>query len=460
MYNCECGNGNIPNNHTNAFVDLNGVPYLLAEYLDRNTFQQMDRSLIRSEINIDSSNAMRAVVDINIDDIGKRATDGYPAIIGNDTKLKNLLKMISANSELMDHQLRVLRRGMVVSVNYQLENYRTGQVIRSMNEKFRIIDRNYFVDINPRNINDNAIIVNFCNTMVSTVNEFTHGRDPMMLRITNIQMSYEVAKESANAYSIPVNNNDMYQYHKDMQNRQFIPGYTHNGYDSNTVLPSSWSMFNRFYRFDNNAKDIIIHDHEINHPMTKTALIPCGIVHVNRTFKINPGHRIIFKFCIWKNDVTVVNNTREIARCLGAQILNYPSHDNSCNHHNHNHCMNLDYETMIHILNENKSMEYKQNLIIGELHDKISSLTDLVQSLIPPATDNPDDGNDNDNNETSNECNCDESHEELEEKIDEIDNDVNELQDAVNAIPDVVPISSDAIKEIVAENSQPLDVTS
>ena len=96
MHNCECMNQNA-NGHVNAFIDLNGIPYLLAEYLDRNNFQQIDRSQIKSEIIVDQSESMRAVIDVSIDDIGKRASDGYPAIIGNTTKHTNLLKMISDN---------------------------------------------------------------------------------------------------------------------------------------------------------------------------------------------------------------------------------------------------------------------------------------------------------------------------------------------------------------------------
>ena len=349
MHNCECVNQNA-NGHVNAFIDLNGIPYLLAEYLDRNNFQQIDRSQIKSEIIVDQSESMRAVIDVSIDDIGKRASDGYPAIIGNTTKHTNLLKMISDNCEIMDHQFNVLRRGIVIRVDYQLENYRTGQVIRSMTESFKIMDRNYFLDINPRNADDNAIIVNFCNTMVSTINEFTHGRDPMMMRITNIHMSYEMVKQSpkmprikqslmgsSNPCMLPTNyglEKDMYRYHDMMQNRHFMPGWDPNSFvpeDPTMIMPSTWSMFNRFYRFDSNASDIVIHGQEVNNPMTKVALIPCGVVRVNRTFMINPGHRIIFKFCIWKNDLTVINDTTQVAQCLRAPMVNDPSYGSNCN---------------------------------------------------------------------------------------------------------------------------------
>ena len=479
MHNYEC-NDNM-NKHVNAFVDLNGIPYLLAEYLDNRNFQQIDRSQLKSEIIVDQSESMRAIVDISVDDIGRRASDNYPAILGNTTKYSKLLKMVSDNCELLNHKFNVLRRGIVIRVDYQLENYRTGTVIRSMNESFRILDRNYFLEINPRNTNDNAIIVNFCNTMVSTINEFTHGRDPMILRITNIHMSYEMVKESPkmprikqsmmgnyDCYNPNVYNmeNDIYNYHKATQNQHFMPGN-----DNNSILPPTWSMFNRFYRFDNCTGDIVIHGQEINDPMTQVALIPCGMIRVNRTFAINPGHRIIFKFCIWKNDVTIVNNATQVIQCLKEPFVNNPSYgfnpDEYCKppvhqHHNiqcnHNH--SNDYDKLLKMVNDSKKMDYKQNQVLGQLSDQISKLSDLVNSLIPPTVppEEPpveEPGDDETNNSCCIDCtNCDEAHEELEDKLEEMDIDVTNLQIAVDAIPDIIPISSDIIKEIVAENSQ------
>ena len=496
MYNYEYGcNANV---HTNAFVDLNGIPYLLAEYLDRSNFQQIDRSQLKSEIIVDQSEAMRAIIDVSIDDIGKRASDGYPAILGNTTKQMKLLKMISDNCEIMNHQLNVFRRGIVITVNYQVENANTGQVIKTMSEQFRITDRSYFLDINPRNTDDNAIIVNFCNTIVSTINDTTHGRDPMLMRITTINMAYEMVKDSpkmprikqsitgpSNVQHLPTHyglENDIYQYHKMMQNHHVMPGYNPNNFvpeDPNLILPPTWSMFNRFYRFDNYGKDIIIHGQEVNDPMTKVALIPCGTVRVNRTFMINPGHRIIFKFCIWKNDVTVVNDTTQVAQCLKAPVLNDPNygmppvHNHNkqhcfiepTDHHHHEHYINPDYETVIRMLNERKHMDRRQNQVINELCEKVANLANIVQSLLPPVTEpepepelppeeipeNPDTGDEGANGDDHN---CDEVHEELEEKLEEIDNEVSNLQVAMDAIPDVVPISNDDIKEIVEESSQ------
>ena len=522
MYNYGCENNT--NVHTNAFVDLNGIPFLLAEYLDRRNFQQIDRSQIKSSIFVDQSESMRAIVDISIDDIGKRCSDGYPAILGNNTKQMNLLKMISDNCEIIDHQLNVLRRGIVITVNYQLENKRTGQVIRTMSEKFKILDRSYFLDINPRNTDDNAIIVNFSNTIVSTINDATHGRDPMIMRITNINLSYEMVKDSpkmprvkqslmgnSNIPQLPSNyglENNIYRYLDMMQNRHVMPGYDPNSYipeDPNLIMPPTWSMFNRFYRFDNNGKDIIIHGQEINDPITKVALVPCGTVHVNRTFMINPGHRIIFKFCIWKNDVTVVNDTTQVAQCLKAPILNDPGignhnnyhHNDYCNNHNNNyiepnnyhqnhhdyhdhinhdpygHHINPDYQNIIRMLSDSKNIERRQNRMINQLNNKLIELSKIVQTLVPSSPDEePENGDTGENGDIGDVdtgdtgengdicdtpgCDCNEIHEELEEKIEEIDNDVTNLQVAVDAIPDVVPISNEVIKEIVEQNSHEL----
>ena len=313
-----------PPQHTNVFVDLNGVPYLLAEYLDRTQFRHIDRSIIRNDIFIDQSESMRAIVDINIDNIGRR-TDGFPKVQGNITKQGRLLTMIRRHFIRLNGRLDVLRRGVIVRVNYQLENLRTGQVIRSTSENLRIRDRNYFIDINPRDINNNAIIVNFLDTLVSSINQFTHGRERMQLRITSIQLFYEELSRRQdrvspshdilfdNHFSHRWHHHNRFQPHHDFHN---LPFEEHLNFH-----PPSWMMFNRFYRFDNMGRDIILHKHEINDRMNRVRLVPCGTVNVNRAFIINPGHRIVFKISIWSNDVTSFHNTQRIAKALGAQHL-------------------------------------------------------------------------------------------------------------------------------------------
>lgn len=369
--------------HVNGFIDMNGVPYLLAEYLDKEGFMQVDRSAIRSDIFVDTSDAMRAVVDISIDDIGRRCSDSYLSIMGNHTKYMNLLDMISRYKDQFNHQLPVLRRGIIVRINYQVEHYGTGRVIRKTNEDIRITDKNYFVDINPKNIEDNGIICNFEQSAISTISEFTHGRDKMVLRITNIELFYEWVKNGIKGPHIKPttafsdNPNGMfydqmgaYNYHKEFQHEQFIGSPDGCGCPRpEPVTPPSWGNFNRFYHFDNDRNDIVLHDQEIYDPNMPTGLLPCGKCRVNRTFVINPGHRLMFKFSIWKNDVTVVSDTRDIFKSLDVPVSYYAYHDH-CHHDNHD-----DIKDMIRdVMNENRREDMKQNQLINDLLNEVYNL--------------------------------------------------------------------------------------
>lgn len=319
--------------HTNAFIDLNGVPYVLAEYVDKRSFQQIDRHLIRNEIYVDTREPNRAIVDVNVDDIGKRASDGYPATQGNNTKQKNLLNMATQMCEKLNHQFDTLRRGIVIRVNYQLEKTKNHSVIRSMVEDLPIRDRNYFLEVNSINIDDNAIITNFSDTLISNINEFTHGREQMILRFTNIQMFYECLRRDGGirrpvSYLPPVKEIDYYNYHDRIQNHHVYGpnGINYAGYGiepPEAILPPTWSMFNRYYHFDNDGHKIVFHEQEINDPRMMSVLIPCGNVQINRAFIINPCHKIIFKFSIWKNDLTIVNDCLPLAQAIQTPFL-YP----------------------------------------------------------------------------------------------------------------------------------------
>ena len=373
---CMC-NHDIPL-HTNAFIDLNGMPFLLAEYLDRRNYQQLDRSMIYNEINVDSHESMRAIVNINIDDIGKR-TDGLPNVIGNNTKQHNLIHMIIDNYMKLDHHLPVIKPGICLCINYQLENNRTGQIIRAAQEKIFIKDRIYFLDINPMEINDNAIVCNFSQSCVSSLTEFTHGRDPMIFRITSIQMFYQVvspepvrptpealAPYPTRVYPPMPERESMYAYHSRMQNRHYIGDYSNERPD--TITPPHWGMMNRLYHFENMGRDIVLHYEELMHPRNHIIDVPCGRIDVNRTFFINPGHRIIWKISIWKNDVTSVNDTTEVATSLRA-----PCYDDC--HHCH------DPHAVMDVYNASVAADYEQNAVINQLAKSVADLTTAVAEL-------------------------------------------------------------------------------
>lgn len=381
---CTC-NHDIPI-HTNAFIDLNGMPFLLAEYLDRRNYQTLDRSMVYSEINVDSHESMRAVVNINIDDIGKR-TDGLPNIIGNNTKQKNLINLIINNYAKLDHQLPVIKPGICLCINYQLENNRTGQVIRAAQEKVFIKDRMYFLDINSRNINDNAIVCNFSQSCVSSLTEFTHGRDPMIFRITSIQMYYQVVSSEpvrpvpesmvqcpTRVYPPMAMRESMHDYHNRMQHHHFIGEYGNECPE--TITPPHWGMFNRLYHFEKTGRAIVLHYEELMHYRNHIIDIPCGRIDVNRCFFINPGHRIIWKFSIWKNDVVSVNDTTKVASALRA--LCYDDY-----HHHH------DPHSATDAYNASIAADYEQNAVINQLAKSVAELTTVVAELKNASSDNP-----------------------------------------------------------------------
>lgn len=380
-------------NHTNAFVALNGLPYLLDEYVDRRVIQQVDRSMIKSEVKVDDHEPYRAIIDVNIDDIGMRASDGLPNIIGNNTKKHALIDMIRANFNTLDHHLPVLRKGMVIRVNARIENNRTGEVIRSMVEDIPLENRNYFLDINPRDINDNAIIVNFSKSCVSTINQFTNGRDAMIFRITSLQLCYPCVMDDplhtriGDRYMDPYHNPiDMYDYHEHMQSHIDISCHSYTSHQQE-IMPPHWDSFERFYHFDKAKNDIILHENEINDPKAKVALLSCGNVQINRAFMINPGHRIIYKFSVWKNDVTLVNDVSTVANVLRAPVSDpyYMSHCTCCHDDcNHHHDIYPDMENVLKMYKAGQNMDYTQNAVINKLNEKIDNLTTIINTLQNP----------------------------------------------------------------------------
>lgn len=391
-------------NTCNTFVDLNGIPYLNAEYLDNTKIQQIDRSAIFSQINIDNSEPMRTVIAINVDDIGTTAS-GALAAQGNNTKQKALLKMVSQYAERAYHKLPTLRKGMVVRVNYQLENAKTGRIIRSAIDDFRIENREYYLDINSSNLNDNSVITCFADTEVSTLSEFTHGFEPMNLRITHVNLFYETVQDDFpshchppryrhhhcdcdHGYDRPYPEMDNYYIHKNCQNQHFMdapdPCNYYGAKDVPMIANPSWNLINRFYHFENKGKDIIIHGQEVYNNRTHVNLIPCGTVSVNRLFMINPAQRLIFKFCVWKNDITVVDDTTMIGQALGApyQDINIDMTDtDTCLCRPLPHFIHPDDETFRRLFASLQQTDIDQNHNINQLINVTNTLSESLTAL-------------------------------------------------------------------------------
>ena len=375
--------------HTNAFIDLNGMPYLLAEYLDRRNFQTLDRAMVYSAIDVDTSETMRAVVDVKIDDIGK-SPGGDLNIVGNNSKQRALIESIYRNYQRLDHNLPVIKKGIRVTVNFSIQNQRTGHTIRSAQENIFIDDRMYYIDVNSRDMNDNAIVCNFSQSCVSSLTEFTHGRDPMVLRINSIQLSYAVVSPEPvpptpeSLVSCPNNvvppvrapYENMYNYHNRMQNHHYIGDY--GCQPPEAITPPQWSLFNRLYHFDNAGKDITLHHGEIYDVRNRVVNVPCGQITVNRAFRINPGHRIIWKFSIWKNDVTSVTDTTSIAAALKAPYYpEYPCYPNG----GYPAYPGMDPNVAMRMYHQSVAADYEQNAVINQLAETVNELTVAVNEL-------------------------------------------------------------------------------
>lgn len=392
------------NDHTNAYLDLDGVPYVLAEYIDRREIKQIDHSWIKSEIHVDQNEAMRAVVHISIDDIGRRASDGLPSIVGNRTKKDRFIKLIQNNIQMLDHQLGVVRRGLIMRVRYQVENAATGHVMRTMTEDLRIPNREYFLYINPRQVDDNGIVTNFADTLVSTINDFVHGRERMVMRITKVQMLYEgirpdryvnswMSHPGSSRYPWGKDKRTQeYYYHDEVQHKQYLHNdgrYHIDNHDDEDVCPPDWMMLNRYYHFDHDGRDLCLHFSEINDKSANVVLIPCGTVNVNKRFMVNPGHRIVFQFSVWKNDLVSINDSRPIAHALRAPyipdyVYDKPDDckcDDDMPFDKHDHVINPDQDALMDIIHNTNDANMRQNHAINDLTKMIMDLQARIDDM-------------------------------------------------------------------------------
>lgn len=403
--------------HTNGFVLLNGMPYLVGEYIDNRAFTQVNRDAIKSELTIDNTDCMRTIIDISIDDIGKKE-DGSLNVISNSQKMKDLVNVIKSNAHLMHYVLPIIRRGIVMRINYRLENQKTGMIIRSMVEDLRLYDRGYYLDINSSDLGSTAVVTNFANSLVSTVAQFTHGTDPLLIRITTIQLLYEavmphpyVPRQTDSIITDPEMvqyfygcDADVYKAHMNLQSHHvFSSDYSGDSTCYGHLIPPTWDMVSRFYHFDTEANDIVIHDQEVYDPHVSLVPIACGKVDVNRTFVVNPGSRFIFKISIWKNDLIVVNDANQIATALGMPVNGNGSNSGSsgsgsgstggCGCGGDGTTNNTYPPTTDPNCNCNPGqnagtcVDQKQNEIITKLGNRVDELINIIASMHP---ENPD----------------------------------------------------------------------
>jgi hypothetical protein len=221
---------------------------------------------------------------------------------------------------------------------------------------------------------------------------------------------------------LPEVNDEFLEHHSRYQHRHAIgiegtctcDDFMYN--EKNPMFPPNWLMFNRFYHFDSHAKDIILHFQEINDRMNKIFLIPCGNVHVNRSFMVNPGHRIVFKLSVWKNDLISIANTTRIAQAIGARVGDFPQE-----------CprpkppINIDLETIIRLVREKDHIDTNQNRVIRYLIKAVKELQKNQSSDDgPPIEEIPGGDGNTTEPDTNGSCDCPEIDSISDEQISEI----------------------------------------
>lgn len=383
---------------SNAFLNLDGVPYLLGAYLDRSTFQMVDRGAIQTGIYVDTEMPMRAIIDIQVDDIGKKNQQGDLNVLTNRRQIELLLEGVRQMALHGKTQLPVLDNSLIARVNYRLEQAMNGKVLRSMTEDLRITNRSCYLDISSSLVDDQALISNFSDTIVSTINQFTYGQEKMILRITSIQLFYELYRPDAKMPAIrkeACNLNQTFQnaypnlqqYHEAIQSHHFIGTHHRPCYP---MTPPDWSFFEYFYHFEQDGHIIALHMPQLMDPRVNKVNIPCGKIDVNQMFVVNPGQRILFKFSIWKNDLVLMQDTMAIARLLRAPVHNNP-------HYHHHWCPNPDhYHDMMDNCMQGMQMDYNQNAVINQISGAVTDLqaqvAELVKQLNPDSpVEDPDD---------------------------------------------------------------------
>lgn len=312
----------IPTNK-HALLNLNGWPYLSAEYLDQAQFQTVDRKLVRNQVLVDTTNPYHSIVDIVIDNVGERPS-------GNKSSYKQFLDLLVQHSAQLGGYLDVVKPFLTVKIEYSIESELTGRLLRVNTAKMVISNKTNYIDINGIDMDDNAILTNFSDSSTITVANRANGSDRMVIRIRKINLFYTGLKHPI---SNPFDNrrrpaNDEREvFRPNSPKGRYDPfyhsvhqpqyGIMPDGPADTMSIPPSWWSFNKYYHFENKGKSMALHFKEINDRNNTTFSIPIGSITLDRTFVVNTSYRIMFKISVWKNDTIVLNNTSKISKLLG-----------------------------------------------------------------------------------------------------------------------------------------------
>lgn len=292
----------------NAFSVIDGYPYLVDDYLENINFRQIDPGTIVNGVTLSHPDTYdRTIVDVNI--------DHTVPLMGNKMKYAQLIDRLFFYMRTKHHNvLPVLQNKLVVQISYQIENYYTGEILRSAQERLTIHDRDYYIKDNlpgvANNDIDSAIITNFKDSLTSAIMEITHGYHWLVCRLTKIELFYPAVTNCYYHYSYPPT---VVPWNRDPR-----------WYDEKKDLPQFSYRCNNLYHFSKDGTSIQLHGDEIERLACENiSLVPCGVIKLDRTFAVNHGSRMTFRFNIWKSDIVMIKDSSRIEEILGGAPRKY-----------------------------------------------------------------------------------------------------------------------------------------
>jgi hypothetical protein len=275
-------------------MNINGFPYLFDESVNQACIRQVDRLSIINKLSVDTSKHNYTIIDIIVDD-----TDDE---VGNRIKCNELLDIFKSNGLVLDKNIDVIRKALLVQINYQIENDRTGRVLHEYKIESIISNIDDYTTINPDVAGDTIVLTNFHGLINTTIPDNVHGRN-VTCRIIDIKFFF-----------LAVSNFNGVEYDRsDLRDNIF------NQCDlvDNTTISSNMLHSDKFYNFDDGCYYITPNYPKIESKDTKVLMIPAGSVDVDKVISVNIAHKFLFNISVWKNSVIFVGDVTNIANAIG-----------------------------------------------------------------------------------------------------------------------------------------------
>ena len=325
----------------NAFAVIGKYPYLFNDYLENINFRALDPASMSNGIILTTNKINHMFVDVHMNDT--------VPLIGNKQKYESLVDALYFYVRKKHHNvLPVIQHKLVVQISYQLENYYTGEILRSTQERLVIKDFEYYMKDNlpglANNDLDSAIVTKFMDSITNSVNDVVHGANTILCRITKIETFYPAVINNYYHYSYPP---------------KHVPWNTDPRWYESRPLPNFNHRCNNLYHFSDGGKNIQLHREEIEHLACENiSLVPLQSLKLDQTFLTSLGSRITFRFHIWRSDITMIRDSSHIESILGGAPRR---------------TMDKSIEDILDKIDDIKDTDFMQSTKIHELHSQLNT---------------------------------------------------------------------------------------